>query len=209
MADGVQIAAILLVVGPLVGLLGFYDTRLYRIWRASREEHLAAVARHRRGWVALNVGFGAATVGTATGLVVLVASADASGAAAALLALGTAGYALGGVSWCVVLAIRTRTTPLLAEMVASSRPTEPAESLLGAAIGGVFMGFVLATGLALCGLGIGLAMGPVVSPVVGWGIAASGALVIAWLARTGDVIPAVLYVPTLVLGVVLLLGGGV
>ena len=32
--------------GPVIGLLGFYDTGLYRIWGAPREEHLATVAAH-------------------------------------------------------------------------------------------------------------------------------------------------------------------
>jgi len=74
MPDGVTVAAALLVGGPLLGLLGFYDFGLYRVWTVPREEHLALVRSHRRGWTAVNVGFTVATVLTAAGLLVLAGS---------------------------------------------------------------------------------------------------------------------------------------
>jgi hypothetical protein len=207
MADGATAAAVLLVAGPLLGLLGFYDIALYTIWTAPREEHLAMVAAHRRGWIAVNAGFMLATLATTTGLALLTASVDVDTTARAVLAFATSAYALGGVFWCAVNAIRLRTTPLLAAMVARGEPTEPGESILGAATGGLFAVFAVIVGLALAGLGLGLALGAVVAAPVAWLIALAGVLVVAWQLRTGDIIPAVVYLPTLVLGIVILLGG--
>jgi hypothetical protein len=206
MPDGVTVAAVLLVAGPLLGVLGFYDTGLYRAWTAPRDEHLALVGAHRRGWTMVNVGFTVATVLTAAGLVVLAASVAVDDSWRAVLAAGAVAYAIGGVLWCAVLAIRNRTTPTLAGMVAGGRPTEPAETLLGAAIGGLFASFSLVTSLALVVIGVTLAIGGVVAAPIGWLAALIGALVTGWFLAAGDIIPAVLYLPTLILGVALLLG---
>jgi hypothetical protein len=206
MPDGVTVAAAMLAGGPLLGLLGFYDLGLYRVWTAPREEHLALVRVHRRGWAAVNVGFTAATVLTAAGLIVLAGSLAIEDTPRAALAGAAVAYAIGGVLWCAVLAIRSRTTPALAEMVAAGTPTEPAETLLGAAIGGSFASFSLTTSLALVAIGVTLALGGGVVAPVAWFAAVIGVLTSAWLLVAGDLIPAVLYLPTLLLGIALLLG---
>lgn len=205
MPDAQASAAILLVAGPLIGVLGFYDRALYTIWTAPRAEFLAIIARHRRGWIALNVGFGVATLTTTVGLALVVASIRVEATVQAWLALAVGAYAFGGGMWFAVLAIRTRTAPLLATMAATGRSAEPADAILDAASGALFAAYVLLTGLALTGLGVGLVIGGVVAPV-GALVALIGVACVVWLVRTGDIIPAVLYVPTTVLGVALLLG---
>lgn len=205
MPDGLTVAAALLVGGPLLGLLGFYDFGLYRVWTAPREEHLALVRAHRRGWTAVNIGFTVATVLTAAGLIVLAGSLAIEDTPRAALAGAAVAYAIGGVLWCAVLAIRTRTTPALAEMVAAGTPTEPSETLLGAAIGGIFAGFALTTAASLVAVGLALVVGGVAIPVA-WFSVVVGALSIVWVARSGDMIPATLYFPTLLLGLALLAG---
>ena len=106
--------------------------------------------------------------------------------------------------WCAVLAVRTRTTPALADLVAAGEATEPAETLLGAAMGGVFVAFALTTGGALVALGVALlAGGGVAAPVAGVAVVV-GALAVVVQLVTGDLIPAVLYLPTLLIGVALL-----
>jgi hypothetical protein len=105
-----------------------------------------------------------------------------------------------------VLAIRNRTTPQLAAMVAAGRSTEPAESLVGAARGGLFAAFVWTTSLAILVITAALALGGSVGLPVA---ALAGLATISALASqilTGDTIPAVLYVPTLLLGLALLAG---
>jgi hypothetical protein len=45
-----------------------------------------------------------------------------------------------------------------------------------------------------------------VAAPVAWLVAVVGALCVVWFLRAGDLIPAVLYVPTLLLGIALLAG---
>jgi hypothetical protein len=204
MSDGSTIAGVLLVAGPALGMFGFYDPGLYRVWGMPREEFLATVGAHRCGWTAINAGFTIATVLTAAGLVILAGALDvAQGPRAVLIAVAIA-YALAGALWCAVLAIRNRTTPALAAMVAAGASTEPAETLLDGVTGGLFAAFSLTTGFALIGLGLTLAVaGGVAAPVAGFAVLI-GAVAVATFAVSGDLIPAVLYFPTLVIGIALL-----
>lgn len=206
MPDPLTVAAVLLVLGPALGVLGFYDRAVWRVWMAPRDEHLRIVAAHRRGWAMVNVGFTTATVLTAAGLFVLAGAVDADDRIRAILAADAIAYLLGGTMWLIVLAVRTRTTPALAELAAAGSATEPAETLLGAAVGGLFASFCLIVSGSLVVLGGALAVGGVVVPV-GWLIAGIGAVCVIWFLRTDDLIPAVLYIPTLILGLALL--GGV
>jgi hypothetical protein len=200
------VAAILLVAGPLVGAIPIANPSLMPIWSASREDHLATVRAHRVAWAALNVGFGIATIATAAGLAILALRAGTDSTRGAALATVVIAYVLGGALWCAVLAIRARTTPALADLVRDGLPTEPGETLLGAAQGGLFAGFVVATCAALTGLGlILLATGGIAAPIA-IATTAIGLATAAWLAVSGDVIPAVLYLPTLAIGIALLIG---
>lgn len=206
MPAALTLAGILLVAGPLVGMIPVANPSLLRVWSASREDHLATIGAHRLAWAVLNVGFGIATIATTAGLAILALDANRDGGRQAALAAVAATYGIAGALWCAVLAIRARATPALADLVRDGQPTEPAETLLGAAEGGLFAAFVLATGVALAGLGLTLLVtGGVAAP-----IAVASALVglgaIAVLLVTGDVVPAVLYVPTLLVGIALLAG---
>ena len=206
MHDGLTVAAWLLVAGPLLGVLGFYDTGLYRVWNMPREEQLALVGAHRRGWTALNAGFVVATLFTAAGLGVLAGTLAVDDAPRAALAAIAVAYAVAGTLWCVVLAARSRTTPLLADLVAAGKPTEPAEAVVGAALGGVFIAFSLIASVALLALGITLTLAGGVAAAVAWFATLIGALAIVVIFVTGDLVPAVLYLPTLFLGIALLAG---
>ena len=202
MPDPTVVAGLLLVVGPVAGLIPVGHPALIPVWSASRERHLAIVAGHRRAWLALNAGFGVATIATTAGLAALPVLAPDPGSAAALVP-GALTYLFGGVLWCVVLAIRSHVTPLLGDLVGAGAPTEPSEQLLGAAQTGLFAGFVVATAAALIALGVGLLAAGVGPPAVAVLQVVSGVGVLAWLLAAGDVVPAVVYLPTLVLGVVL------
>lgn len=205
MPDAVTVAAILLVAGPLVGAVGVGGVpALWRAWTAPRDEHLALVRAHRLGWAMANAGFTIATVATCGGLVVLAGALPVEPATAALLGAVAVGYGIGGVLWVAVQGIRLRTTPALADLAAGGVPTEPGETMVGAAIGGLFTAFTLVTAgvLVVLGLTLGLA-GSIPAP------AAALAVLLAVLQAGlqlwhGDSIPAVLYGPTLIVGVVLL-----
>ena len=111
MTDGLTVAAVLLVVGPVVPGVALSNPALFRVWFLPRDEHLALVRAHRRGWAAINAGFTIATVLTLAGLAVLAGNVDAADGPRAVLTSAVVTYAIAGSLWCAVLAIRTRTTP--------------------------------------------------------------------------------------------------
>jgi hypothetical protein len=206
MTDGITVAALLLVIGPVVGGLGLSNPALFRVWSESREEQFVTILAHRRTWMSINAGFVIATLMTAAGLMVLAGALDVADGPRAILAAAAIVYAIAGALWCSVLAIRARTTPALAEMVAAGTPTEPAETLLGATLGGLFAAFVLATAAALLTVGIGLELGGgVAAPIAGFAIVVAVVAIVGFF-LSGDVIPAILYTPTLLIGLALLLG---
>ena len=206
MTEGLTAAAVLLVLGPVVGGVAGSNPALFRVWFVPRDEHLALVRAHRRAWMAINAGFTLATVVTAAGLAVLAGAVDVAAGPRAVLATVAVVYGIAGALWCVVLAVRTRTTLALAALVAAGASTEPAETLIGAALGGLFAAFTLATGAALVVLGITLALSGGIAVPVAWLATLIPAVVIAGFLATGDAVPAVLYLPTLLVGLALLLG---
>ena len=206
MPDVLVLAGALMVAGPAIATVCLSYPPIWRVWTVPREEHLALVAGHRLAWAMANVGFTAATILTAGGLVLLAGSVDVDARPKAILMAGVVAYAIAGTLWCAVLAIRTRTTPALAALVAAGTPTEPAETLLGGVIGGLYATFMLTTGIALVAIGWALAQAGGVGGPVPWFATLIAALAVARFVTSGDVIPAVIYFPTVLVGVALLLG---
>jgi len=206
MAEGVAAAAALLVVGPLVAAISAGSPALIPYWSASREDGFAIVRAHRLAWTLLNAGFILATVTTAAGLGVLALALDGDAIRSAALATVAIAYTIAGGLWCAVQAIRARTTPALADLAERGAPTEPSETLVGAAIVGLFTAFTFVTGAALVALGVTLALaGGIAFPAAVAAALVAAAVIVAHL-NTGDSIPAVLYLPTLIVGIALLLG---
>jgi hypothetical protein len=195
-----------MVAGPAIGTVCLSYPPFWRVWTVPREEHLALVAGHRRAWTMANVGFTAATVLTAGGLVLLAGSVDVDARSKAILMGGAVAYAIAGTLWCAVLAIRTRTTPALAALVAAGSPTEPAETLIGSAIGGLYSAFMLTSGIALAVIGSALALGGGVAAPVAWAATILAAVALAGFFALDGFLPAAIYLPTLIVGLALLLG---
>ena len=206
MSDDIRLAAALLVAGPVIGALCLMYPPLFRVWLVDRVEHLAMVAAHPLAWRMVNVGFVAATVLTTAGLGILAGGLDLVDGPRAILTTAVVAYAIGGTLWCVVLAVRSRTTPQLAAMVAAGQPTEPAEAVIGAALGGLFVAFVWTTSLAILAITAALALGGSIALPAAAIAALVTALALGGQILTGDTIPAILYVPTLLLGLALLAG---
>ena len=200
------VAGWLLVAGTVLGLAPVANPSLLRVFLVSRAEHIGMVGAHRRGWYALNGGFGGATVATTAALAVLAVLADTEDVARAGLVAGTTAYAVGGVLWCAVLAIRARVTPALADRSRADATTDPPVSLLDEAQGGLFAAYVLTTAVALIAIGLALAVGGQVSVAVAAFAVVVGVLALVLQLATGDLVPAVLYLPTLALGIALLAG---
>jgi hypothetical protein len=206
MPDALVVAGVLLVASPIIGLVPVAYPPLFTVWMAPRERHIAIIGTHRRAWHLLNAGFVVATVGTAGGLAALaVALASDAGLAAVVAAIAVA-YAIAGALWCAVLAIRARATPALDDLGVTAEPAGVAETLLGAATGGMFVTFALVTGSVLIALGAVLGITGTVAPLAAWLAALIAAVVTGAQLVTGDSIPAVLYLPTLLIGVALLAG---
>lgn len=206
MPDARTVAGLLLLLAPLVGLVPVAYPTLVPIWTTTRERHIEMVAAHRRAWHLLNLGFGLATVGTAGGLAALTVALAPDAGQAALVAVLAVAYVMGGALWCVILAIRGRTTPALFDRGATAAAPDDVETLLGAAMGGLFAGFVLATGPAILGLCAVLALGGTVAVPVAALAALVAAIATGAQVVTGDTIPAFLYPPTMLIGVALLAG---
>lgn len=206
MRDGLVVAGWLLVGGPVISLIPVAWPPLIRIWSMAREPFITTVAAHRRAWWLLNAGFASATIVTAGGLAALAGALEGDAARTAALTAVWVAYAIAGVLWCAVLAIRARTTPGLFDLSATEASPGPAEQLVGAATGGMFAMFVAGTGMALVALGVVLAMAGGVAAPVAWLAAAIAAALVAVQVATGDVIPALLYAPTLLVGIALLMG---
>lgn len=192
-----QQAGWLLLAGPVLGLIPVAHPALLRIWSMPRDTFLITVANHRRAWSWLNAGFGLASITTTAGLFALTQS-QAFGNTALLAC--AAGYAIGATLWSAVLAIRNRTTPLLADLRTDSVPGQ----LLEAATTALFQAFALITASSLAGLGAVLLVSGAATAWAALVTLLTGVVAIAWLLRTGDIIPAVLYVPTMLLGATLL-----
>jgi hypothetical protein len=202
MNDPQAVAALLLVAGPILGLIPVAHPALLQIWSMPRDAFAATVAAHRVAWAWLNAGFTVASIATAAGLLARAGSMPDRATSAALLAC-TVGYGIGAALWCAVLAIRTHSTPLLADLGADELDL-PQARLLDAAITALFQAFVLITAMSLAALGSVLLM---TGPTPAWVAAAlllTGTAASAWLLRTGDLIPAVLYLPTALLGITML-----
>jgi len=83
---------------------------------------------------------------------------------------------------------------------------DPPATLLDEAQGGLFAAYVLLTAVALVVIGVSLGVGGVVSVVVAGLAVVVGVLAVVLQLVTGDLVPAVLYVPTRALGIALLAG---
>jgi hypothetical protein len=206
MPDDRTIAALLLILGPVLGAIPVGNPRLVVIWSMSRDEHVATVRANRRGWRLINAGFVLATVATSAGLAILALEADGGTGVRAGLLAGATAYWFGGLLWCAVLAARARTTPAIADLVAAGSADTPAEALLGAAMEGLFQAFVLITAVALIVIGLALVAGGLVAAMVAWFAVVTAIAAIVILLRTGDLIPALLYPCTVLIGVALLAG---
>jgi hypothetical protein len=204
--EGTMVGAALLVAGPAVFVvLGLYPP-MFRVWTVPRAEHLGLVLAHTRAWTLINAGFAIATIGTAAGLGALAATVGGEKGWGTVMVAAAIIYAIAGTLWCAVVSVRIRTTPALARMVAAGTSTEPAETLLDSAVGGLFAAFLLATGAALIAVGLALALGGGVAAPVAWLATLIAVLVVVGFFAFRDMPPFVLYIPTLLVGLALLAG---
>jgi hypothetical protein len=206
MTAAMTTTGVLLTVGPVLGAIPIAHPALVRVWGAPRERYLGIIGAHRRAWYLLNAGFAFATLVTSAGLAILATGYDAEQASGGILLGTTLVYSLAGVLWLIVLAARAVCDPLLAVWAGEGQPAGPAETILRAMLQGLFGAFVITTAITLMALAYLLATDGVVAIPVALVAGALAAIVLAIQLRTGDCIPALLYVPTMVMGGALLAG---
>ena len=205
MPDALETAGLLLVVGTVAGLAPVANPSLIPVWSASREDHLAIVGAHRFAWAMLNLGFGLATVATTAALAILAGAMAAIPVVAAgwpRPPLPTASAASCGPPSLRSAGAQPPRSPTSCGRAAHRARRDPARGRDRRAVRRVRpgdRGRLVALGLTL------LLAGGIAAPVAAASVLV-GVLAGAWLIATGDVIPATLYLPTLLLGVALLAG---
>ena len=199
-ADGLP--ALLLVVGggSFVVLAAASAGVPAAIWTGPPEVSLPLIARHLAIWRLANLGFVIATVLTAAGLFVLPPSLGANGAGLALA--GAVAYAMAGTAWIITLGIRLGITPDVATRYVASGSVDPAFAPLAALAGALFATFIVIGCSSLAVLGVAALLGGTLPAWVGWTTLGAGAAILAGFLVTGDTLPAFVYLPTILLGVV-------
>jgi hypothetical protein len=207
MPDPAAIAGILLVAGAVLFLIGAGNPHLYRAWTGPRPVYLQVIREHPIAWWFTNVLFIAGTVlivagaGTLPGL--------ATGGGAAWLDATAMAIALAGVLWILSLVYRLAVEPWTARAASDGDTAGPSSAAAPDPLelwsGGLFVAFTLVGGMAMAALGIGIVATGIAAPLVGWVSVAIGLIAVAGLLITGDMPPFVLYLPSLVLGLALLL----
>ncbi len=201
--DERQLAGVLLAIGSAGFLLGAANPPLLQVWSAAQDAYLRLVHAHRAAWLATNLLFAGATVLTAAGLWLLPAAVGEPGVPLAQVAAAI--YALAAALWLAALAFRLAVTPRVAADLLAGGSVDPAYGVLNAWAGGLFAAFTLLAGTSLGAIGAALLVGGSLPGFAGWFAIVIGAVVVAGYLRFGDMPPFVSYLPTGLLGIVVLL----
>jgi hypothetical protein len=198
-----QLTGWLLVVGSAVFMVGAANPVLAKAWSAPQETFLAIVGGHRRAWATTSILFIAAAVVTTPGLVLLaplVPDVEASGFAVA----GAVTFAIASVIWVITCVHRLTVQAWAAQQYlatgAIDRTTEPLDRLAG----GLFQAFIVLAFAGLAVIGVAAATGGLLAVWLGWLVAGFAAAMVGLLYLTGDMPPFAVFVPTLALGVAML-----
>jgi len=179
---------------------------LTRVWTSPQEIALPLIAQHARAWRAATIGFAVGTVATAAGLLTLPESVGEMGVTLAWAAAG--GYALGAVLWLISLVVRLSVTPIKASGFVATGVIDPVYAPLDRLGGGLFAAFTLIAGVSVVAVGGAILLGGSLPALAGWFAVVIGLVVVGGYLALGDMPPFVLYLPTTVVGIALLLSPG-
>lgn len=197
-----QLTGLLLAIGSALFLVGASNPRLYRVWTAPDELALRIIDEHKAAWRATNWLFLAATVLTAAGVWSFVDLVGADGAP--LARAGAVAYLLAAGAWLASLTFRLTVTPPAATSFAVDS-IDPAYATLARWSGGLFAMFTIVAGSSLVALGGGILFGGAVTALAGWFAVVIGLVIVVGFLAAGDMPPFVAYLPTGLIGLVLLL----
>ena len=201
----------LLAIGSLSFLVGALNPALGSVWSATREVQLRLIHDATTAWIATSALFLIGTVLTAVGLWFVPEYVAGSGTDARAGTSGRAGmlargaalvYLMAAGAWIVSLTFRLAVTPDAATAFVASGSLDPAYVLLDRWARGLFGAFTYLAGGSLVAIGAALVIGRVTA-VAGWFAIVVGLLIAVGYALAGDMPPFVAYLPTGLLGLVL------
>ncbi len=193
----------LLVGGSVLFLVGAANPVLARAWSAPQETFLAIVGRHPRAWVTTSVLFIAAGVVTTPGLVLLaplVPDLEARGYALA----GAVTFAIATVIWVITCVHRLTVQAWSAQQYVATGQLDRASEPLDRLTGGLFQTFIVLAFVGLAVIGVAAGVGGLFAALLGWLVAAFAVAMIGLLYLTGDMPPFTVFLPTLAMGIALL-----
>ena len=193
----------LLVVGSVAFIVGASNPALFQVWSAPQATQLRLIHDVATAWAITNVLFLVATVLTAAGLWFVPDSVGSGGMTIARAA--TVAYLLGATAWIASLVFRLEVTPEAASSFVGGVAVDPAYVIIERWSGGLFSTFTYLAGGSLVALGVAIILGGAISAFAGWFAVVIGAVIIVAYAVVGDMPPVVSYLPTGLLGIVLLL----
>jgi len=192
----------LLVVGSLSFIVGAFNPAVWQVWSAPLDAQLRLIHDAPLAWSITNALFFIATVLTAAGLWFVPERVGEKRRMAAQAA--AVGYLLAASAWLASLTFRLTVTPDAAATFVSAGSLDPTYILMNHWALGLFGAFTYVAGGSLVALGVALLSGRNLSAAVGWFSILVGLVITIGYAIFGDMPPFVAYLPTGLLGLVLL-----
>lgn len=183
---------------PTVGPKGNMD-----IFTLPVREYLSAVAGNAATWRMSNVFMGAASVLLVAGLTMLTASLEGVGEHV-LSRLGLVGMLLAAILWLVFSAFRATVTISAAQEMATTGAVPPYYEPLAGWGSGLFLIYAAVGFLALASYGGSVLQSTLLPSWAGWATIIFSIAMLVLLFVTGDTLPLFHYLPTLLLGILLL-----
>lgn len=193
----------LLVLGAGAFIVGAANPALFAVWTAPEKTQLQLIHGAPTAWAITNILFVVATVLTACGLWLVPDKVGGDGLDLARAA--SVAYLLGASAWLASLVFRLVVTPDAATTFAAQGAVEPAYAIVARWSGGLFTLFTYVAGGSLIALGIAIVTGATLPALAGWFAIIVGAIIVVGYTVAGDMPPAVAYLPTGLLGIVVLL----
>jgi hypothetical protein len=194
----------LLVIGSLSFIVGALNPALAQVWSAPQDAQLGLIHDAATAWTITNVLFAVGTVLTAAGLWFVPERVGARGAALARAA--TVVYVVAATAWLASITFRLAVTPDAAATFVATGSMDPAYVLMDRWALGSFGAFTYLAGASLVAFGVALFVGRV-SVVAGSFAILIGLVIAVGYALVGDMPPFVAYLPTGLIGLVVLRQG--
>ena len=192
----------LLVVGALSFIIGAANPALGQVWSAPQEAQLRLIADAETAWTVTNLLFLFATVLTAAGLWLLPEHIGERGLVPARAA--TVVYLVAATAWLASLVFRLTVTPDVATAFVAAGSLDPTYVITGRWAAGLFGAFTCLAGGSFVVIGVAEILGGALPRVAGWFAVVIGIVIVGGYTVSGDMPPFVAYLPTGLLGIVLL-----